>query len=195
MERSYLQTKDFPSSLPSPTNPTDFFLRPSFLDRIPPSSDAAGGSQPRLLARLARARAQSAFLKGFSPLRPLSPLSPLCAPLAPPPRATLADASAEGGASRRPCGRRPPTRRAQGPLALLSYPHTPSALTPTRAAAASAAFRTRREGGRPRREGEAVAEAVDLVVYGVEVERPERRERREGIKEREREGKRDRERE
>ena len=107
----------------------------------------------------------------------------------------MVDASAEGGASRRPCGRRPPTRRAQGPLALLSYPHTPSALTPTRAAAASAAFRTRREGGRPRREGEAVAEAVDLVVYGVEVERPERRERREGIKEREREGKRDRERE
>ena len=34
------------------------------------------------------------------------------------------------------------------------------------------------------REREAVAEAVDLVVYGVEVERPERRERREGIKER-----------
>ena len=99
----------------------------------------------------------------------------------------MADASAEGGASRRPCGRRPPTRRAQGPLALLSYPHSvrPHALTPTRAAAASAAFRTRRERGR--REGEAVAEAVDLVVYGVEVERPERRgeERREGIKERE----------
>ena len=63
------------------------------------------------------ALAQSAFLKGFSPASPL-------VPLVPPRRATLADAAAERGASRRPCRRRPPTRRAQGPIALLHTPHT-----------------------------------------------------------------------
>ena len=71
-----------------------------------------GSLAARTLARaraLALARAQSASLKGFSPL----------VPLVPPRRATLADAAAERGASRRPCRRRPPTRRAQGPIALL----------------------------------------------------------------------------
>ena len=65
------------------------------------------------------ARAQSASLKGFSPACPV-------VPLVPPRRATLADAAAERGASRRPCRRRPPTRRAQGPIALLhTRAHTP----------------------------------------------------------------------
>ena len=191
----------FSLSLSLPTCP----VLPDFLfDRIPPPSlltvlrgrgwlrcggRIVGGLSARASERWL-ARAQSAFLKGFSPASPL-------VPLVPPRRATLADAAAERGASRRPCRRRPPTRRAQGPIALLHTPHTRTHSPSKRErggqrnASLSCFSHKEDERGREGKGGgrKAVAEAVDLVVYGVEVERfEEGRNRGERGRETQREG-------
>ena len=74
--------KTFP--LPSPTNPTDFFLRPRPIESLPPSLRLPRPRVVRSLTRSIGARACAERVhQRVLPLWPLSPLSPLCAPSLP----------------------------------------------------------------------------------------------------------------